>query len=673
MDGLSGLKRAIRSTPVPGAPPRLSRDGASIGLAFLDAALRLNHVRRLTERLTIADHGTARRTTEIDLSLRLLDTDQRNAAMHLQQLYGPVVRVAGQAQLSNTLWVPVARISRRSVFPIDVRDASGRELPCLTQYETSRLMASGLYRLLRAILLSERDATRPHSDLGRFLEQMHEPRWLLQQALITLLTEQHKPEVELSEYDGRQVRPPGAGAQDPVDPVRRIETGSGGQYRELSLSILEMYREPLAQFFDLLSVAVDNYLLVVGLNEADDEHLLSYESPLDINRDVGLLADVRRAQRANRDGYCIEYLADIPSTLRSYHLVMETSNDVVIEQMFLSTNADAEAAARLHADLLTLARELSVEPLENVQAPFRKALELEAQTVLRKLAELLRRRRWEAEHAGTAVVPSPHPACDLIADAVVSGAAVRKTNDGHADNSILEHPDVTADQLRKAAEEVREQQLGLDLSVDNDPTKTRAHTYWRRRTAGGRSGQIRVQARLLLRDTAAAGGRSVMTYVLALAGMAYLMASLLTKHIWPLSANAVAGIAATSNSDAVVAVLLLIPGFFFTRLTVAPRYSIAWHLRLVPRYAAQLSIGAVALLAAAVAVGASGWLLLVAMILAITAPLLCGLGLLRVQGRRPETDLARLGAPAWVCADRSNHAIKPDVRFRSFRRADDHD
>ena len=47
------------------------------------------------------------------------------------------------------MWVPIARILRRTAEPIDVRDSSGQKVPRLTQYETSRLLASGLYRLLR--------------------------------------------------------------------------------------------------------------------------------------------------------------------------------------------------------------------------------------------------------------------------------------------------------------------------------------------------------------------------------------------------------------------------------------------------------------------------------------------------------------------------------------------
>ena len=70
MDGRTALRYAVASIPLPGAPPLMTDAGAAIGLSFLDSALRLNHVRRLTERLSVVDHRVARRVTQVDVSLR---------------------------------------------------------------------------------------------------------------------------------------------------------------------------------------------------------------------------------------------------------------------------------------------------------------------------------------------------------------------------------------------------------------------------------------------------------------------------------------------------------------------------------------------------------------------------------------------------------------------------
>ena len=86
MDSSTALRHAIMSVSVPGAPPRQNTVGAAIGLSFLDSALRLNHIRRLSETLTVTDHRVARRTTEIDISLAMLDEGQRRATMQSRDL-----------------------------------------------------------------------------------------------------------------------------------------------------------------------------------------------------------------------------------------------------------------------------------------------------------------------------------------------------------------------------------------------------------------------------------------------------------------------------------------------------------------------------------------------------------------------------------------------------------
>ncbi len=131
MDSLSILREAISTVPIPAAPPRLSRDGATIGLGFLDAALRLNHVRRLTERLTITQHRIAQRTTEVDISINMLTDTQLEAASMLQALASHSSSSPWADHNETTVWVPVARLSRTNVGPIEVHDESGRRLPPL--------------------------------------------------------------------------------------------------------------------------------------------------------------------------------------------------------------------------------------------------------------------------------------------------------------------------------------------------------------------------------------------------------------------------------------------------------------------------------------------------------------------------------------------------------------
>lgn len=403
MDGLSCLREAISTAPVPGAPPRLSRDGAVVGLAFLDGALRLNHVRRITERLSLVEHRIAHRTTEVDISLNMLDRGQSAAAKLFQQLASHTLAASQPRPIpDNTIWVPVARISRRTAQAIDVRDASGHKVPRLTQYETSRLMVSGLYRLLRESLTSHPDSSNPDTDLSHILFRVHEPRWLIQAALLTIFTERSGPEIPTT----RKATP---GTVD----------GHVRQYRKLALSVLDQYSQYLKDYCALLNVALNEHLLVVALDETTDEHLLTYDTPLYVNERPPFLQQAWRALRASGEGYYVQYNTGIPSTLRSYHLIFECKSDVDINRIYLSTDSDAKTVTSLESDLAQVASRLETQRQTPSGESARKVLELEAQTALRKLGEIVRKRRWEAGHANIVFPERYLPAsCELTQAAV---------------------------------------------------------------------------------------------------------------------------------------------------------------------------------------------------------------------------------------------------------------
>jgi hypothetical protein len=290
VDGIDSLRHAIETIPIPGAPPRLSRQGAAVGLALLDTSLRLNHVRRLTERLTVVEHGTARRSTEVDVSLKLLDEGQRQATAQLQDLIGQEhgERAASRPERQRSLWVPLARLPRRDVSPIDVFDSAGQKLPRLTQHEASRLVAAGLYRLLRGILASDENAQTAKHELNTFLFQVHEPRWLIQQALLTLLTERNHPEAEFT-----------------LAPTGGTVPGYGRQCRELALDILDGSSDLLVEYAYLLNVAVRDYMLVVALDDSVEEHRLSYETPLNVDARQPVAKEQWRRLASSRRGYVV--------------------------------------------------------------------------------------------------------------------------------------------------------------------------------------------------------------------------------------------------------------------------------------------------------------------------------------------------------------------------------
>jgi hypothetical protein len=654
VDGIACLREAIKTVPVPGAPPRFSRDGAVAGLAFLDAALRLNHVRRLTERLSFVQHRIARRTTEVDISLNMLERGQSVAAKLFQQLASHSPSDPGQALAGDSsIWVPVARIARQTAEPIDIRDTSGAKVPRLTQYETSRLLASGLYRLLRESLTSHPDSADEYSDLSQVLLSIHEPRWLIQAALLTLFIERNRPE-------------------NPADdrPTPDMVDGHIRQYRQMALGILDRYEADLKDYFALLDVALNEHLLVVALDGASDEHLLTYESPLYVNDRSTPLQGLWRTLRASGEGYYVQYTTSIPSTLRSYHLIFESAPGVDISRIFLSTDADSRSVTSLAADLTFLADRLGSQKRTPMDEPAKKLMELEAQTALRRLAELVRRRRWEASHAGIALPERYLPASLGLTHAAVAGEA-SVGPDGSINNSILKHPQVSPEKLRCAARELVDQELLSDLSLERDPVTNRAHAYWRRTPERSvNSGPIEIQAGAILQDATGAGPRDALLYAAVLAGTVYLVACLLTRSAWPYGSAAQAAFHSIRSSEAVIAVLLLVAGFLYSRLTLPDSHSVSGHLRAIPRFVARVCIFSMVVVAAPIAATSDGFVIRLAFIAGTLLPLVSTALLIRRRSDDLTKTLGRMGAPKWAGDERAKRrgAVVPDVHYRSSGR-----
>lgn len=628
---MQSLRHAIATLPMPGAPPRLTHQGAAVGLALLDTSLRLNHVRRLTERLTVVEHGSARRTTEIDVGLRLLDEGQREAATLLRDLIGKEHGTRAESRGAG-LWVPLTRLPRRNPVPVDVLDSAGRKLPRLTQQEASRLIASGLYRLLRGILSADEAAQTSRQDLNAFLFHVHEPRWLVQQALLTLLIERSKPETEFH-----------------FAPAEGTVGGYGRQCREMALRVLDEHAHLLAEYAQLLDIAVREYPLVVALDDTIDEHRLTYETPLPTGARVSRWADQGLRLLSSRRGYFVGYETTIPASLRSYHLVAGTSPEAEISRMYLSTDADQPMVEGLAADLRSLAQRRDAVPVSD-DGPSHKILELQAQSVLRRVADLLRRRAWEASQSGVDGPGEALPACRLLAAAATIGDAVR-TADNELDNALARHPSFTRENLLAAADELTGQELGHDVVLAETGADSEARVYWRHPPGADASGdQVRVRVGLVLRDSTKSGPLNVMAYALLVAFVSFLLGWLLADSPWFYDAEAAGKLGSISDGQSVITMLLLVPGFLYTRLSLPPRRTVVGYLGTLPRALGQLSIAAAAVFAATIATRGSGPLVQVALTIGVGLPVLSALVLLGQRSwHESAVPLPCIDVPRWAC------------------------
>lgn len=652
MNSVDSLRQIIAETPVLGAPPRLSRRGAAPGLALLESALTLGHVRRLTERLQVDEYRNSRRCTEVDVNLELVDPAQRHV---LGSLTPVPAQARDEAAGRPMLWLPIARVPGDAAIPIEVRGSTGERLPTMTRYETSRLLAAGMYQLFRAILTSHEDARDRDTELSAFLYRIHEPRWLVQQAIIVLLTERNAPTRLVDQQ-----------------PTATTVEGVNRQYRDMAFRILEKYEPALADYFRLLAVAAGDYFLVAAFDQSRDEHIVSYVSPLYADQRPPLTAELTRRINSARNGYYIRYTSEIPASLRSYHLVVETLDGLDIATMFLRTDVDRKTTDSVAADLESAANELDRftpdEPRHD-----KKILELEVQHVLRRLNDLWRRRRWDTVAAGTTGFADAMPACSALVRGITSGEAVTDERSGDVDNSAVRHPLITPENLRLAAREIVDHELQYDFSFERDPVGRQAHASWRR-PAGRRTAadQITVVSSILIVDSSTSGPRTVRSYALAVSAITYIVACLLDRFPFPLAPGS-HPLAGHGSPDALVTVLLLIPGFLYSRLPLPPRRSIAGYMQIRPRLVSHGCIFLVAALGAAVAANAPNTLLYWLFGVGVVLPALSTLVLRDPPSRRSVAEsITELGGPKWLreTADqRRRGPRKPDENLSSRERA----
>jgi hypothetical protein len=507
-------------------------------------------------------------------------------------------------------------------------------------------MVSGLYRLLRESLTSHPDSSNPDTDLSQILFKVHEPRWLIQTALLTLFTERNRPDALTVSK-----RTPGT-----VD-------GHVRQYRKLALDIFDVYEPFLKDYSALLDVALNDHLIVVALDSTSDEHLLTYDTPLYVNERSTLPRRLWRVLRASGEGYYAQYRTNIPSTLRSYHLIFECGPGVDISQIYLSTDADAKTVESLESDLPELADRLEAQRQAPTGESGKKLLELETQTALRRVSELVRRRGWEASHAGILLPERSLRASFELAQAAIAGEATIGA-DGRANNSIVNHPHISPESLRAAAAELIDREMSYDLSLESDPVTNRAHAYWRRAPERSvNASQIRIRAGAMRQDATGAGPRDALLYAGGLAATAYVVACFLSRSFWPYGGQ----IKVSGSPEAIIAVLLVVPGFLYTRLTLPDPHSISGHLRAVPRIVVRICISSMVLAAASIAAYSEGWVIRLAFIAATVIPLSSTALLFRRRPYDRRKALGRMGAPKWAGNDKFGRvsSVEPDVRFFS--------
>src|SRR6266516_2305765 len=75
-DRLARFLSALRQTPIPTSPPPHDSYQEALGLNLLALALRLEHIDRMSESLTLADSTHMARSVSIDINMNVLTPEQ---------------------------------------------------------------------------------------------------------------------------------------------------------------------------------------------------------------------------------------------------------------------------------------------------------------------------------------------------------------------------------------------------------------------------------------------------------------------------------------------------------------------------------------------------------------------------------------------------------------------
>jgi hypothetical protein len=576
---LDHLRTMIRALPVPTAPLSFPSRDAALGLALMDLSFRLDHLPRLSEHLTLMDRGHMSRTISVDV-----DLDEISGRL------GETLLVPG----GTALWVPVSRYSRRDLAPVVIRDSSGDVVPRLSHRDANRVTAAAFVKLLFMLINAHDDVADPTGPIHQLRHTHQRSRWLIEAAITELIM---------------VGAPAGQRLHTPLDHAAGLRNSHS--VRDLALDGLDALfpagaDDQAVPFARLLQLAVRQYVLVAQLGRDRPRRFLTWEAPLlpAQHRPAPLRNLAKNVLPVNRE-FVVEYETEIPRSVKAYHLTLEVRQEISVRRFVMSSNVDEEFVEVLAQDLESVARRA------DRLGGHHKLLELEMQGIASRLAELGHRRLvdlagYEAYLARLPIPVGPEsapPPARLTADEVLTALSAGNCSldvlaafcahyaaDGlqHLAKSGLPGPS-----LRNIAAGLRATQAGRDITTDNDPREHGAHAHWRRppvELSPQSTEPVRVFAFMALADEAPALIESITRMVAGLALVVLGIGTLLSGGISWLYSPAIPEGFVPDQADAVVAVLLLVPGLLLARLDLPSTKSVLGQLHKFQRTLAAASV-----------------------------------------------------------------------------------
>jgi hypothetical protein len=603
-DHLQRFLSALHRTPIPTAPPPHDGYQEALGLNLLALALRLEHIDRMTEALTLADSTHMARSVSVDIDTNVLTPEQKWALR---------TDPGGAGGRPSGVWLPVSRQARTDMAPVVVRDAAGNVVPRMPQVETAQALIHGMCKAFRMFLTSDRRTEHPNALLHTVKHNSNRSRWLIEATIADLITGGGR--------GGHPVPPPGA---------RGRATDSDTIRDKAALAVEQLFQRD-SPFLRLLDVASQEYLLVVEVPTYKAQSFLRYDAPVIPARSHNLRTRNTFARSATfRHEFTVRYSTLIPRAVKSYHVTLEVPPEIQVRRFFMTSDVDSPALRSLVDDMRTVS-----ESYDRLRAVTPKLLELELQGIASRLAEFGRRRYRDLESFRTYIeeryatfsARSPRfpawreassPESSLLPDRPVVTRLAQFAHLYETDHyRKLADGMITRDTLDRLADELVESQVDKDIHVDNDPRENAGHAQWQRRPFGIDPQPVEPVAStvyaVLVDDPpslASNVGKLLLAVLLLVVGFGVVLEPTLFTGV-PLLGDlnarfrpsAEGGDSPISSADAIVTMLLLVPGLLLSRLDIPSNKTVLGQLRLFSRYVAYTAVIIAGVLALLVASG----------------------------------------------------------------------
>lgn len=677
----------VRSLMPPTAPPPTGMAQRRAGLSLLDAGLGLDHVLRVTEALTLENQNFLSRETTIDVDTEVIRLQQHAGLGHNEAV-----------QLGPHVWIPIARHPREDLAPIFVRNQTGDAVLRMSYRQSVDLVCAGVLEIFDRIYTSEVARSLPESLPRRIDDRGRRAKWLIQRALVELLIRGGASGfVEFSKIGDRCLsNVQEEDLYDWADSTARQGSRSilydVEEIRSSAISLFDsLFRSDHDPFVELLEIVSRDYFIVVS--SPIDVGYVSYtfsapplraSAPEGAHRRSGPIRRLKRGLSLGQE-FHVSYSGAISNSIRSYHLTLSVDPDIRIRDCVMITDEDAAESAYLSDSLSALSEWLPPSsafvgrhglPPSTAQE---KLTEHELQSLMARLRILLRSKTSQSSDRDA--MPS------AIGTATEGGvtdheketerllAILRLSLDGKLPNLRTVPQVASTEGANETARLVRDLELGKSVTFDNDPREHVAHLAWNRPGGSGSSstrGAVSVDVTATMVDDLPSLSDSVRLLLAGLVALTFVCGSaILGGLLWVFQPSLSA--AKSSNADAIVAVLLLVPGLLIARIQFPDVQSVAGYLRTFPRRIAFLAVGTTTSLAAVIAASkqfptlilqVAEWVLIILLVLS-------HLDIQRRRERRSRPEFLPHGIPAWLSLLRrlpSAPDERLDVAFRAVHR-----